>query len=204
LLLGEPLKGLRVTEERRQWIVEALRDSHRDEVEFRRREVKRLEEEVEELDRKIDQLYEDKLSGVVPEKFWGRKFQEYTTRQTLLREKIENYARARSIYLDEGVRILELAQKAYSLYVGRNRFEQRRMLDLMVSNCTLQGGKVTGQLTELFEILANGAEEEEKMRSSGEPELAINKNWLPRLDSNRPLPGRVEKERSVSTHRELL
>jgi hypothetical protein len=124
----------------------------------------------------------------VPEKFWGRKFHEYTTRQMLVREQIENHARARSIYLDEGVRILELAQKAYSLYVGRDAFEQRKMLDLMVSNCTLQGGKVTGELTELFGILADGAEEEEQLRANGEPESAINEIWLPKLASNRLSP----------------
>jgi hypothetical protein len=178
-MLGEPLKRLRLTQERVNWILEALRESHKDETEFRRREVKRLEEEVEELDRKIDQLYEDKLSGAVPEKFWSRKFQEYTMRQNLVRSQIEDHARVRTIYLDEGVRILELAQKAHSLYVGRNPSDQRKMLDLMVSNCTLKGGKVEGELTELFAILADGAAQEEKMRSRGDSELAINKIWLP-------------------------
>jgi hypothetical protein len=49
----------------------------------------------------------------------------------------------------------------------------------MVSNCTLQGGQVEVQLNEVFQILADGAEEEEALLAANAPQTARDKIWLP-------------------------
>jgi len=177
--LGEPLKRLRVTSERLDWILRSLKESHEDEKHFHRQEVGRLKASHEELETKINKLYEDKLADVVPAEFFKRKYREFVSRQEKLREEIEEHNRANENYLEDGARILELAKNAYSLYVTQNSFEQRKLLDLLLSNCYLEGGQVRGKLKKLFATLADGAEEEERMIAANAPKTAINKIWLP-------------------------
>ena len=178
-MLGEPLKRLRIGNERLEWILQALRESHEEEKRFKAEEVGKLEREYQELGRKIDQLYEDKLSGLVPVNFWKSKYQEYISRQNRIQERIEEHTKAEGDYLENGARILELAQKAYSLYVTQDSWEQRKLLDLVHSNSVLKGGKVYMELRKPFDMLADGIVQEEKLRKEKAPEEAINKNWLP-------------------------
>jgi DNA invertase Pin-like site-specific DNA recombinase len=178
-LLGEPLKRLKITPDRLEWILDALKASHEDEKAFHRREVRRLEDERDSTKVKIDRLYEDRLSGVITEEFWKEKYEEFSARKRSIEAGIEEHSNADSSYLESGARILELAKNAYSLYVKQDPFEQRKLLDLMVSNCTLQGGRVDVQLNEVFQILADGAEEEEALLAVNAPQIARDRIWLP-------------------------
>ena len=177
-MLGEPLKSLRITNERLEWIIQALKESHQDEKRFRAEEIRKLQTEHENLNRKISLLYEDKLDGTVPLNFWKSKSREYQSRQNMITEKIERYNRAGMEYLEDGVRILELAQKAYSLYVTQDSWEQRKLLDLIVSNSVLRDGKVYTELKKPFDMLADGVAEEKRLIKQKAPEKALNENWL--------------------------
>jgi site-specific DNA recombinase len=178
-ILGEPLKRVRVSEERLEWIVKALRKSHEDQKTFNRSEVKRLEAETAEVDRKIDALYEDKLAGVVPVEFWERKYREFSMQRGRLKDLISEHDNAKSNYLEDGIRILELAQDAYRLYIWRKPSEQRKILDMILSNPKLKDGKIETELNELFKVLADGAEREEEMRAENASKTAIDEIWLP-------------------------
>ena len=179
-LLGEPLKRLRITEERLQWIKQALGESFEDESRYKAQEVSKLQFEYDELERKVDRLYEDKQNGIVSEDFWKRKYQEYLSRQNKIQEQIQEHRKASVNYLENGNRIVELAQRAYSLYVEQDPFEQRKLLDLLLSNSVLIDGKVISELRKPFDTLADGAEEEEKLAAQNIPFEARNKIWLPR------------------------
>ena len=178
-MLGEPLKRLRISEERLEWIIQALRESHEEAKRFKAEEVYKLEKEAQELGRKIDQLYEDKLSGLIPVNFWKSKYQEYISRQERINERIEEHRNAGKDYLENGVRILELAQNAYSIYVTQDSWEKRKFLDLVHSNSILKGGKVNMEMKKAFEMIADGVAQEKKLIREKAPIEAINKNWLP-------------------------
>ena len=84
----------------------------------------------------------------------------------------------------DAARILELSQKAYSLYVNRNPDDQRELLDLLLSNSTLTGGKVESALRYPFDVIADGIAEEEAVIQNGRPFSDARKIWLRRSDSN--------------------
>ena len=56
---------------------------------------------------------------------------------------IEEHRVANRSYLDEGVRLLELAQNAHELFRKQEPREKRRLLGFVVSNCTGKGGEPT-------------------------------------------------------------
>jgi hypothetical protein len=66
-------------------------------------------------------------------------------------------------------RILELAQKAESLYKSQDRAEQRRLLDIVLSNCTFDRGSLSPTYNSPFDLLVRG-------NNSG--------NWRRERDSN--------------------
>ena len=178
-LLGEPLKRLRVTPERAEWILQALRESHSDQQRFRDEAVRRLRAEHDELGRRIDLAYEDRLSGVVPETFWKAKYAEYRGRQECIKAQLDAHGVADVGYIENAERILELSQRAYSLYVAQNPAEQRKLLDLLLSNCSLRDGAVRCELRKPFDLIADGVAEEERLPRRERLKKAGNEIWLP-------------------------
>jgi site-specific DNA recombinase len=67
---------------------------------------------------------------------------------------IERHQNANRSYLDEGVRLLELAQSACRLFDCQEAREKRRLLDFVVSNCSWKAGELTIELRQPFDILA--------------------------------------------------
>ncbi len=178
-LLGEPLKRLRVTQERAEWILQALKDSHTDQQKSRESDLRRLRAEHDELERRISLAYEDRLTGTVPESFWKAKYAEYRERQEGIAAIIAALDSAEDGYLETAGRILELSQRAYSLYVAQNPSEQRKLLDLLLSNCTLRDGTVTYELRKPFDLIADGAAAEEQLPRRNRFQNAGNEIWLP-------------------------
>ena len=52
--------------------------------------------------------------------------------------------------------------------------ELRQLLDMLLSNCCLKGGRVECELKEPFATLSDGAEEEEWMIAAKAPKTTIN------------------------------
>jgi len=116
---------------------------------------------------------------LITSELWQRKQAEFVRRQDRITAVMGEHRDADRSYLEDGNRILELAQRAYSLYVRQEPDEQRKLADILLSNCTLKGGRVHAELKEVFAILADGAEQEEAMVAAGAPKSAIDENWLP-------------------------
>ena len=177
--LGEPLKRLRITPERMEWILEALKSSHAEEQQTRDAELREIEKERGELERKINAVYEDKLAGAITTGMWEKKHAEYSHKLNRLVGTLSEHRFAEDNYLSTGVRILELAKRAYDLYIHQDHDEQRKLVDLIASNCTLRDGTAHVELKEVFAILADGVAKEEEMKAAGASENAIKEEWLP-------------------------
>ncbi len=58
-------------------------------------------------------------------------------------------------------RILELANKAYSLYLSQNASEQGKLLKLIVSNCTTDGLTLCPEYRKPFDVIFERVKTEE-------------------------------------------
>ncbi|HEV2175530.1 MAG TPA: hypothetical protein VGR71_18275, partial [Nitrospira sp.] len=61
-------------------------------------------------------------------------------------------------YYDDGLKLLELASKAYQLYVKQPPEQKNRFLRILLSNCTLRDGTLRPTYKKPFDILARGIE----------------------------------------------
>ncbi len=88
-----------------------------------------------QIQRRMDQAYQDKLDGKISEEFWTRKSAEWQVEETQIRESIQALETARPDRLLDAARILELANKAYFLYVKQAHPERAKLLRMVLSNC---------------------------------------------------------------------
>ena len=122
----------------------------------------------------MDQAYADKLDGKLPEDFWARKMSEWRTEE----QDIEVALRAPSdSYADRVLsakRILELANKAYFLYVTEKPAEQAKLLRKVLSNCSVDAISLYPTYRKPFDVIF---------------ERAKTKEWSGREDLNLRPPG---------------
>ncbi len=73
---------------------------------------------------------------------WQRRSAEWDTERADVARQLAALDTAKTNYLASGVKLLELAQRAHELYVSQSAHEQRRLLNVVLSNCTLRNGTV--------------------------------------------------------------
>ena len=155
-LLGELVQRVHIDDESIEWIVATLKESHRDEKAYHEEQTSRLRGEVRKLQDRLSAAYEDKLDGSISEEFWQRKSHEWRSRQLELQRGVEAHQMADGLYLDAGVKILRLSQQMYSLWLSQPQNEKRRLLDILLLNCTFDGENLGPIYEKPFCWLAEG------------------------------------------------
>ena len=172
-LLGDVLKGIKIDETIVDYILEALKSSQEDKKRYHDESVERLDRRIKHLQELLDKAYEDKLAGKISEDYWCRRAQAWEIEIKECRDQIRRHDEANINYYETGMRILELAKEAHSLYLRQNHFERRKLLEQVVSNCTFDHGSLSFSYKKPFDILAKGLK---------------NNKWRGRRDLNsRPL-----------------
>jgi hypothetical protein len=86
--------------------------------------------------------------------FFDRKATEWREKQRKCLELIREHQYANQTYLDEGIRLLELAQRAGALFRKQFPAEKRRLLGFVLSNCTWKDDRLTAAYRQPFDLLA--------------------------------------------------
>jgi site-specific DNA recombinase len=164
---AEILKRLAFDDEILAWVRDALRQSHGDEKRFHEEAIARLQTEYGRFQNRLDGMYVDKLDGKVDGAFYERKASEWRGEQSRILRTIEEHQAANQVYLDEGVQLLELSQRAYELFCKQEPREQRRLLDFVLSNCTWKDNRLTVVFCQPFDLIAVTAETLKRETAAG-------------------------------------
>ena len=138
-----------------EWIKKALKESHKDEIEYHNKSLGELNRRYERIQRRLNMLYDDKLDGKITPEFYEQKFKQYTKEKEEIVSSIGKHNNAQTKYFELGISILELSQRAKEIYQKATIEEKRTLLSLVFSNLYLNEGKLTTFYTKPFEILAN-------------------------------------------------
>jgi site-specific DNA recombinase len=181
---GKLLAGLAFDAAILDWLREALRQSHGDERRHHEAAVARLQGEYNRLQARLDALYVDKLDRVIDAGLFDRFSLQWRQEQDRCLRLIEDHQGANRSYLDEGVRLLELAHSAHRLFQKQEPREKRRLLDFVLSNCAWSNGKLTVTYRQPFDLIAAAVAEEASAAASKSIEDRRKEIWLPGPDSN--------------------
>ena len=172
--LGELLKAIHIPDGVLTQLQQSLsRDRARIEKENALQREK-LEQRLAGLRRRMDQAYTDKLDGKIPEDFWNRRMSEWRAEEQQIQAAIAGLKETEfGDRLLTAQRILELANKAYFLYVTRNSGERAKLLKIVLWNCSIDGVSLYPTYRKPFDLIF---------------ERAKTKEWSGRADLNcRPL-----------------
>ena len=166
------------------WVREALHASHADEAREHEAAIERLQTQHKRLQSRLDAIYIDKLDGRVDASFYERMSISWREEQTRCLREIERHQAANESYMDEGVRLLELARNARRLFEGQEPREKRRLLNFLVSNCSWKDGELTATLRQPFDLLAETTLAVQEGKAVGSIANGPSQIWLPGPDSN--------------------
>jgi DNA invertase Pin-like site-specific DNA recombinase len=178
------LGRLKFDDEVLEWMREALVASHADERREHEKATKRLRAEYDRLQNRIHAMYVDKLDGKVDGAFFERMSGEWRAEQDRCLREIERHRTVDQSYLEEGVRLLDLARNAQRLFEKQEPREKRRLLNFLVSNCSWKGGELTAALRQPFDLLAETTAIAAQVAREGRRDLTKSEIWLPGPDSN--------------------
>ncbi len=97
---------------------------------------------------------------------------------------IERHQSADQSYIDDGVRVSELARNAQRLFVKQDAREKRRLLNFLVSNCSWQDGELSATLRQPFDLIAETTAIDARRKAAGVASNGLSEIWLPGPDSN--------------------
>jgi hypothetical protein len=117
----------------------------------------------------MDQAYQDKLDGKIREDFWERKSAAWQAEEFEIRSSMQAVATVRPERMLDASRILELANKAYFLYVRQNHTEKAKLLKMVLSNCAIDAVSVYPAYRKPFDLIF---------------QTGKTKEWCVRRDSN--------------------
>jgi site-specific DNA recombinase len=150
--------------------------------------------EITKLEHRLSKIYEDKIDGLISMDQWQGLHDKYSNEIEELNHQISRHTDANIDYYEEGVKILELAEDAYSQYVSQNNYEKRKLLDFVVSKFIVRGDEYTPIYRQPFDMLALYKAETDKKNRQSDSKLPIHQLWRPQGDSN-PC---CRRERAVS------
>ena len=109
----------------------------------------------------MDQAYQDKLDGTIPLEFWDRKMLEWTEDEKQIHEALLRLTDPNPSQTVDAKRILELANKAYSLYLRQDHAEQAKLLRMVLLNCLIDSATVQPAYRNPFDLIFQRARKEE-------------------------------------------
>jgi site-specific DNA recombinase len=120
-----------------------------------------LEQRLSVVRRRMDQSYQDKLDGKIPQEFWERKMSEWSADEQRIQAAISGLQQPPAKRVLSAKRILELANKAYSLYLRQNPSEQAQLLRLVLLNCSIDAVNTYPTYGKPFDLIFQRAKNEE-------------------------------------------
>jgi len=135
-----------------QFVVETQREA----------QIVSVQQRLAALRTRMDHTYEDKLDGKLDEQMWTRKMKDCRDQEIELEATLHGLETA---VTPERVltaqRILELANRAYSLYLTRNHTERGQLLKSVLLNCAADGVSLMPTYRKPFDLIFQRAKNEE-------------------------------------------
>ena len=182
---GQAIGAIKMDNDVLGWIIAALKESHADTRKYHADRVTDFQAQYDKLQRWLDAMYEDKLDGRIDQDFYDRKSSSWKSEQDEILRKIERLQNANRSYLDEGIKLLELAQRAVVLYEKQTELEKRRIINFVCSNSIWKDGRLHANYRQPFDILVENNLAHKKEMASFPKKKGHFENWLPGTDSNR-------------------
>ena len=109
------------------------------------------------LRNRLNQIYLDKLDGEIEYAFYRKYVSKWRKEHDQILTRIRRHQKADENYVDQGIRLLELARKAVEFFRTHGQEERAVLLRFILQGSTLRDGKVIAVFTPPFDIIRGPA-----------------------------------------------
>ena len=159
--LGEILKEVQIPDHVLASLQKSLAHDHKQVSNNAAAQRSALQQRLAALRHRMDQAYHDKLDAKIPEDFWERRMREWSDEEQGIQEALARLEVPGPQRLLTAQRTLELANKAYSLYLTRSSAEQAQLLKMVLLNCTIDATSVHPTYRKPFDLIFQRARKQE-------------------------------------------
>lgn len=152
------LGPLVLTPDQSQQILEHLRLRYKSRFADQENERLRIQTRLGQLKKWSEQAYLDKLDGTITEDQWKVHVRTWDLEIAHLQTELVALNDNGAAIITTAEKILELAQKLPQLWVNQNSWEKRKLIDLVYSNCQLNGGSLSLTYRKPFSFIAEGSQ----------------------------------------------
>ena len=149
------LEGISLSAEQKEWLTNALIDSFKDEQLYTKERIDDLNEQKENLRKRIDNLYLDKLDGKISEAFWTIKHNEWTNDLTNINHRINAHDNSNINFIQHGSKILKFCTQVKKEYLEANNVEKKEILNTVLQNSILKGKELSYTYTSPYNLFVN-------------------------------------------------
>ncbi|HUD06814.1 MAG TPA: recombinase family protein [Candidatus Saccharimonadales bacterium] len=155
------------------WVASSMREEHQINIDNREKMLASMETQLVRLERMDNELYDDKLAGVIPLDKYEIKHAQFMAQKNDIEVKRAEIDVSIAKGLEQRLIILELSQKAASIYQMRSPDQKRLIITKLFANITYKGGLVSVNYTNFSRAIA-----ERVLKTSN---LLGGKLWLTKL-----------------------
>jgi site-specific DNA recombinase len=137
-----------------EWIRKALRESHKDEIEYYEKAAGELNKREDQIKTRLSRLYDDKVDGKITENFYDSKFAEYSEEREEIASLRTKHNRTDEKYYQLGATLYDISQKAKEIYKNADVVKKKRLLRLVFKRMQLDEGTLSYEHTEPFKLLS--------------------------------------------------
>ena len=185
--LAQAVDAISIPDAIAQELVETLKESHQDKVQFHKALLDELQGEYARHEKRIEKMYEDYLDGRITESFYNKKREEYRKAQEKIQLRLQTLQGADEDYYLSVSYLLRVASKAPSLFKSSEPEVKRQIVKLLLQNCSVNDATLCPQYRSPFHVFVKGASRQEWL-----PELCNNQNFPPQGgDGSRASEGSV-------------
>jgi site-specific DNA recombinase len=181
---AQMLDRLHFDAKRLAWAADELRREAGRDREARVVAIRQLEVDRARLQRRLDVLYDDRLDGRIDSAAYDRRAQDTQGQLRELDAALDAHRTSDEDFIADGIALLEVAAHAGEIFREREGFDQRRLLDFVLSNCEWKPGHLDYTFRQPFGLIADAVGTAPAKGGDGAAEAASRRRWYTREGSN--------------------
>ncbi|HEY4963935.1 MAG TPA: recombinase family protein [Candidatus Saccharimonadales bacterium] len=137
-----------------EWVASSMREEHKDKIENRDHIITSINTQLSRIKRMDEELYDDKLSGDISREKYDDKHESFKAQKAELEARLARIDDSIANNLEKRLVILELAQKASSIYQTRTPEQKRLIITKLFKDLTASDGTVSVNYTNFSRAIA--------------------------------------------------
>ncbi|MFH1766818.1 MAG: recombinase family protein [Patescibacteria group bacterium] len=125
-----------------EWLKDAMKESFQEKTNFQKDALNNLKIQSDRLQQRLDNLYIDKLDGVITKIKFEELSCKYRSEQEYILKKVESHNASDEKYFELGSKLIDFASEARNLYLSKEKEQKRNILRFAFLNLQLQDRKL--------------------------------------------------------------